>query len=209
MSTYDPSTGTPPPTDPSDATPSAPLAVSAPRRSVGLIVVSAVLAVTTAVLAVLLFNTSQELDSAQSRVADLERGTSDLNGQVDELEKDKAALDARNNDLENQMVGLERDNERLQNQVDVLAEQAIDGVAGDAIDGVFDDAVKDQGLTKYGSPDELREVVQATCTAFDSGATFEEAVDAGVSAGWTQGDIGYLIGVGVGAYCPEHSDVTS
>ena len=52
----------------------------------------------------------------------------------------------------------------------------------------------------------LIEFGQAVCTGFDSGATFAELAAMGLDTTLNNIDLGYTMGVAVGAYCPEYSD---
>jgi hypothetical protein len=52
----------------------------------------------------------------------------------------------------------------------------------------------------------LIEFGQAVCTGFDSGATFAELAAMGLDTTLDNIDLGYTMGVAVGAYCPEYSD---
>jgi hypothetical protein len=55
----------------------------------------------------------------------------------------------------------------------------------------------------------LIEFGQSVCTGFDNGATFTELALMGLDSGLDNADLGYTMGVGVGAYCPEYSDQLS
>lgn len=54
---------------------------------------------------------------------------------------------------------------------------------------------------------ELVSMGQSVCSAFDGGMSFAEAVEIGVSSGYSYPVSGYIIGASIGAMCPEHEGV--
>lgn len=57
------------------------------------------------------------------------------------------------------------------------------------------------------SDDVLVELVQSTCDALDRGATATQLSEAGINSGFTPQQVGWVLGAGVAAYCPEYNDV--
>lgn len=71
----------------------------------------------------------------------------------------------------------------------------------------FISVLDDEGIY-YSSEDAALTVGYGICDAFDSGASFWQVVAAGVSAtegGYSAGDVGFITGVSVGAFCPEYA----
>lgn len=74
------------------------------------------------------------------------------------------------------------------------------------LDAALGDLIREEtGLE--GTDAEWASAAKATCRSFDNGTTFEEMVDAQVESGFSEYNVGFIIGASVGAYCPEHADL--
>jgi hypothetical protein len=51
---------------------------------------------------------------------------------------------------------------------------------------------------------QLIQLIHAACNDFTQGDSFDEALADGMQAGFSAEDTGVLIGVGIGAFCPEY-----
>jgi hypothetical protein len=81
------------------------------------------------------------------------------------------------------------------------------GLDSDTLDQLYLSTVREGAPTFAGIPDAtLIEFGQAVCTGFDGGATFAELAAMGLDSGLNNIDLGFTMGAGVAAYCPEYSD---
>jgi hypothetical protein len=81
------------------------------------------------------------------------------------------------------------------------------GLDSDTMDQLYLSTVRG-GADSFAGIDDatLIEFGQAVCTGFDSGATFAELAAMGLDTTLDNIDLGYTMGVAVGAYCPEYTD---
>lgn len=78
------------------------------------------------------------------------------------------------------------------------------GLTDAEMDGLYLDVLAEGGVT-FTSDAAAIEAGHAVCDSFDAGLTFEDIVTVGINSGSDAGDVGYTVGVAVGAYCPEHT----
>jgi hypothetical protein len=77
----------------------------------------------------------------------------------------------------------------------------------DTLDQLYLSTVREGAPTFAGIPDAtLIEFGEAVCTGFDNGRSFSELATMGLDSGLNNIDLGFTMGAGVAAYCPEYSD---
>jgi hypothetical protein len=104
------------------------------------------------------------------------------------------------------LIGTACDNEADSVDTTTPSEHA-SGLDSDTMDQLYLSTVR-EGAPSFADIDDatLIEFGQSVCTGFDNGATFTELALMGLDSGLDNIDLGYTMGVGVGAYCPEYSD---
>ena len=76
-------------------------------------------------------------------------------------------------------------------------------------DKMYIETVRDEYPKLVGSDSLLLKLAEASCSAFDSGASQSDVVNVIRSSGGNVGvEIGFAVGAAVPLYCPEHQDKT-
>lgn len=72
-------------------------------------------------------------------------------------------------------------------------------------DKIYIETVRDEYPNLVGSDSKLLQLAEASCAAFDSGASQSDVINVIRSNGGSVGvELGFAVGVAVPIYCPEH-----